>query len=78
MSEPLFKNVKRPYVRTVPADIPPHELPLCEKSWEDVLAMQALQRLTWQPPVNKEEREALIKIIEKGKLDHFITGGPKR
>ena len=78
MKEKLFKNVRRVYVRTIPSNIPPQEFKPTGKTFEDVFAMKALNAFTWQPPKDKEDRERLLEIIKKGKIDHVITGGPKR
>lgn len=78
MKEELFKNVRRVYVRTIPSDIPPQEFKPTGKTLEDVFAMKALNAFTWQPPKNKEDRERLLEIIKKGKIDHFFTGGLKQ
>lgn len=78
MKEELFKNVKQIHARTIPSDIPPQEFKPTGKTLEDVLAMKALNSLTWQPPKEKEDRERLLEIIKKGKIDLFFTGGPKQ
>lgn len=65
-------------MRTIPSNIPPQEFKPTDKTLEDVLAMKALNDFTWQPPKDKEERERLLGIINKGKIDHYITGRPKR
>ena len=78
MSNPLFKNAKQVLVLTVPSAIPPHESQPLDMTMEQVLANQALQRFVWRPPVKEEERNALVEIIKRGKIKHFITGGPKR
>lgn len=77
MKEELFKDVRRVYARTNPSDIPLQVFKPTGKTLEDVLAMKALNDFTWQPPKDKEDRERLLEIIKKGKIDHFFTGGPK-
>lgn len=78
MKRELFKNVRPIHARTIPSDIPPQEFKPTGKTLEDVLAMKALNDFTWQPPKDKEDRERLLEIIKKGKIDHFFTGGPKQ
>lgn len=78
MKEELFKNVRRIHTRTIPSDIPPQEFKPAGKTLEDVFAMKALNAFIWQPPKDKEDRERLLDIIKKGKIDHIITGGPKQ
>lgn len=78
MKEGFFKNVRQIHARTIPSDIPPQEFKPTGKTLEDVLAMKALNDFTWQPPKDKEDRERLLEIIKKGKIDHFFTGGPKQ
>lgn len=77
MKEGIFKGVRQIHARTIPSDIPPQELKPTGKTLEDVFAMKALNAFTWQPPKDKEDRERLLEIIKKGKIDHFFTGGPK-
>lgn len=78
MKEELFKNARQVYVSTIPSDVPPQEFKQTGKTLEDVLAMKALNDFTWQPPKDKEERKRLLEIINKGKIDNFITGRPKK
>lgn len=78
MTEELFKNARQVYVSTIPSDVPPQEFKPTGKTLEVVLAMKALNDFTWQPPKDKEERKRLLEIINKGKIEHIITGGPKR
>ena len=78
MKEGIFKGVRQVHARTIPSNIPPQEFKPTGKTLEDVLAMKALNAFTWQPPKDKEERERLLEIIKKGKIDHFFIGGPKR
>lgn len=78
MKEGIFKSVRQVHARTIPSDIPSQEFKPTGKTLEDVFAMKALNAFTWQPPKDKEDRERLLGIIKKGKIDHFITGGPKR
>ena len=77
MKEGIFKGARQVHARTIPLDIQPQEFKPTGKTLEDVLAMKALNDFTWQPPTDKEERKRLLEIIKKGKIDHFITGGPK-
>lgn len=78
MKEGIFKDARQVHARTIPSDIPPQEFKPTGKTLEDVFAMKALNAFTWQPPKDKEDRERLLGIIKKGKIDHFFTGGPKQ